>query len=89
MIFYYNTWKRNINDKIEKMKGTMKKWEYKILSPIGRKNVKKTFITSQLLHIGFVQVIPNKTITQIEQMLHQFIRQNKYYCKREHAKTRF
>ena len=83
-----NHMERNIDDKIEKMKGTMKKWEYKILSPIGRQNVTKTFITSQLAHVGFVQIIDNKTITKIEQMLHNFIWQKKSYCKKEDAKAR-
>ena len=55
-----NHMERNIDDKIEKMKGTMKKWEYKVLSPIGRQNVTKTFITSQLAHVGFVQAINNR-----------------------------
>ena len=83
-----NHMERNIDDKIEKMKGTMKKWEYKVLSPIGRQNVTKTFITSQLAHVGFVQVINNKTITKIEQMLHNFIWQKKSYCKKEDAKAK-
>ena len=78
---------RNVDNKINSMTETMRKWEYKILSPIGRLNVAKTFITSKLSHVGFTIPITQQQIKDIEQKVCGFIMNDTPYCDRKDSKA--
>ena len=78
---------RNIDNKLNAMTETMRKWEYKILTPIGRLNIAKTFITSKISHIGFTIPIAPKIQKEIEQKVCGFIMNDTPYCDRTDSKA--
>ena len=64
----------NINPKIEKMEHTLKSWGFRNITPIGRINILKSLVLSQITHI--LQALPSPPkhlLTKLETLCINFI----------------
>ena len=69
--------KLNFEDKIEKCKRILNMWQVRNLTLLGRTQIVKTFITSQFSYVTSVISIPERYLSQINQLIFRFIWRNK------------
>ena len=79
----------NITKKIDEIEKDMKKWEHRLLTPLGRACIVKTLLIPKITYISLtIPTIEKKIIKSLENKLYQFIWKGRDKVARADAKTR-
>ena len=79
----------NIAKKIDEIEKDMKKWEYRLLTPLGRACIVKTLLIPKITYISLtIPTIEKKIIKSLENKLYQFIWKGRDKVAKADAKTR-